>query len=896
MASESKYYSSWSLEQFLTRLDDAIIQHLSTHATPSPSSPHTLPQYIHGAPLDNKDEIRAAMIKMRNEYAFLSRDDTPNRECIDRLQPAAALANDLDMFAFIAPPVGLSHCQLRARHGDDEEESDILQGLPPPDWLEEEFTTTTAAAQEEFQLTKIKNDDILHEDPNVLIGDLWWGLGIDKGYWDQDKPITYLLRIPQYQQLINTKTALPFQFVGDDDDDELPFWNKYPMDTEEQVFFPSEDDDDNENDNDGSRPNPNHYSILEVALITGHTRALNALYRLGFTENITRVYQTLTPLQQMSAQIRIFSRCCGEMRIRAHPDDPNYEEPSEIDYSALFQTFMMNTCGGDFSLFQRDTEFWSEHNLPNLEYGNVFLPVHMALDSCAVEIAELLYQNGCQCPLWIEDSTYWYENHNDYCSAQVQQDDDIQGDDEGSDNCADQDQGVNDEEDGQDEDNDEDNDDNDKGTDEKEGPTTFCQSPITLFHFILTSQPRIESDVARWRGLFDFVLQLPGATELLQEEFVRNQQLQHLSKQQYQLQQQIPNPIESSSNLVINTNSHLSIPLAEGVSTPPPLCKLATKPTLSPHPTLIPPPPPTKREAVHPITDLFVDAFLRGNWAALEVLWERGFRFPTIDIPLDEFIYRATYGSDAFSHRYFIPTMGWLINKAGEVGGDGLGSVLELDFNRYWTNSLKTTSPPRFDSMAPYYGGAISRFYLNNSVGFMAKTPSNFWSVLKRVGEVNEQFLKKQTEQHQQQHTTSSSSSPSPSPRPYRIKPINYNCREDAMSFLPLDTQLENREKQIQTPVPRRRSPQVRLMNFSTPLMEAIFAQYCVDFKRESSVNNMTWIIEGVIQDIISGYFGPNTATTDDDNTNNTNSIDTSQPLYPPKSWIVVGPKPVSKE
>lgn len=98
-------------------------------------------------------------------------------------------------------------------------------------------------------------------------------------------------------------------------------------------------------------------------------------------------------------------------------------------------------------------------------------------------------------------------------------------------------------------------------------------------------------------------------------------------------------------------------------------------------------------------------------------------------------------------------------------------------------------------------------------------------------------------------------------------------------------------------------------MNLYTPLMDAIFADYCSDFKRESSVNNMIWIIEGVIQDILLGYFAPPKTTNtpvDQQNPNNQPTdinpnnlpprIDTSQPLYPPHNWIVVGPNVVSAE
>ena len=75
----------------------------------------------------------------------------------------------------------------------------------------------------------------------------------------------------------------------------------------------------------------------------------------------------------------------------------------------------------------------------------------------------------------------------------------------------------------------------------------------------------------------------------------------------------------------------------------------------------------------------------------LDLLWEKGFRFPTIEIPLDELLGRKP-SYNGTSPRVML-ALKWLIKKAGEVGGDGLGTVLELDFNRFWTNSLRTPNP-----------------------------------------------------------------------------------------------------------------------------------------------------------------------------------------------------------
>lgn len=118
------------------------------------------------------------------------------------------------------------------------------------------------------------------------------------------------------------------------------------------------------------------------------------------------------------------------------------------------------------------------------------------------------------------------------------------------------------------------------------------------------------------------------------------------------------------------------------------------------------------------------------------------------------------------------------------------------------------------------------------------------------------------------------------------------------MSFRSPEDQQDNRNAQIQT---KPKPPylwyalQYRLINLSTPLMDEVITPGEYGSRLAPPLDNLIAIIEGVIQDIILGYFAPD-ITTNDDNNNNNGRIDTSQPLYPPQSWIVIPPKCVSEQ
>ena len=394
--------------------------------------------------------------------------------------------------------------------------------------------------------------------------------------WVETRPMTYLLRLPQYQKVINTKAALPFPFVRDNG---LAYWNQHPSDSTQFIFYHEDDhrhqqqdngfrDDDNNNNN--NQPNPNHRSFLEVAIINGHVKALNALNLLGFKDTIKQVYQTLSPLEQTTAQIRVFEQCLSDYE-GATLSDGRTPYPNRCEF---FKTFMMKTCGGDFSLFQRGTEFWNPDSLEwVLFFTAVILPVHAALEYFAVDIAELLYQNGCPCPLWVQNSTdQWFSSRWDYENAQERQD---KENSRGVQKNMDQNKG------GGGMNNHQTNieDKTQAGGSEKEGDdyspmyrdwldtfdggggvdkmsvsgngridipidtffwngddsTPFERSPMTLLHFffrcILFGGEGFPID--EWKRIFDFIMKLPGAGELFQEELTGNQQLQQLSHRHY---------------------------------------------------------------------------------------------------------------------------------------------------------------------------------------------------------------------------------------------------------------------------------------------------------------------------------------------------------------------------